>query len=346
MLRIAASTLGRSVVVLLVLCPPLTGARSSLAASIEVRNEAATAAPCAPGDVDCDGIPDDVDNCPVTFNPDQIDSDGDGVGSACDNCASTRNHDQGDIDRDGEGDVCDYNDGLIYTTVPDPLYLWWQGELLFPTYNLYRGDLGVLQRSGFYTQDPSTIPFAARFCSLAQSSPFSDPVLPKPGEAVYYLVSGNNATESSLGIDSQGRERPNDNPCPHPACDRGFVPLFHTDNSQFTFPRTGLIDNEFDWCLFRGATYPCDTLGVDFSREVVLFAASGFGSNGCVDSRITCIRSGTTAGAIEVLETLIRPGLLCGCPDNVVYPLDIVKLPRPASPATFFQDFYTLNCPR
>lgn len=35
-------------------------------------------------DFDFDGVPDDLDNCPFSFNPDQIDSDFDGLGDACD----------------------------------------------------------------------------------------------------------------------------------------------------------------------------------------------------------------------------------------------------------------------
>lgn len=36
-----------------------------------------------PVDTDSDGIPDAIDNCPTTYNPDQADSNGDGVGDAC-----------------------------------------------------------------------------------------------------------------------------------------------------------------------------------------------------------------------------------------------------------------------
>jgi len=58
-------------------------------------------------DTDQDGIPDDQDNCPYIFNPDQSDVDLDGVGDVCDNCPNTANPDQADIDLDGVGNVCD-----------------------------------------------------------------------------------------------------------------------------------------------------------------------------------------------------------------------------------------------
>jgi gliding motility-associated-like protein len=52
-------------------------------------------------DVDMDGIPDNCDD--VIF----LDSDGDGVEDQYDNCPDTYNPDQSDIDFDGIGDVCD-----------------------------------------------------------------------------------------------------------------------------------------------------------------------------------------------------------------------------------------------
>jgi len=58
-------------------------------------------------DSDGDGIPDLIDNCPTTFNPDQADVDSDKVGTACDNCPMHYNPDQSDLDGDGAGDACD-----------------------------------------------------------------------------------------------------------------------------------------------------------------------------------------------------------------------------------------------
>ena len=58
-------------------------------------------------DFDGDGISNLSDNCPCTYNPDQLDTDGDGVGDVCDNCPTNYNPKQYDMDGDGVGDECD-----------------------------------------------------------------------------------------------------------------------------------------------------------------------------------------------------------------------------------------------
>ena len=63
--------------------------------------------PCAlTGDRDMDGLCDDIDPCPDTFNPNPVDLDGDNVYDACDN-SPLFNPDQEDVDGDGIGDVSD-----------------------------------------------------------------------------------------------------------------------------------------------------------------------------------------------------------------------------------------------
>jgi len=75
------------------------------------------------GDLDTDGVADDIDNCPDLYNPDQDDTNNDGEGDQCDddidgdgkynhndNCIYVINADQADFDEDGEGDSCDTDD--------------------------------------------------------------------------------------------------------------------------------------------------------------------------------------------------------------------------------------------
>lgn len=59
-----------------------------------------------------DGFPDDCDNCPDDYNPEQEDSDEDRVGDACDNCPEDFNPLQSDGDQDGVGSACDNCPGI------------------------------------------------------------------------------------------------------------------------------------------------------------------------------------------------------------------------------------------
>ena len=70
--------------------------------------------PLDPNDVDADGIPNEVDLCPESHDPDQHDEDGDAVGDACDLCPSIVDPAQSDAGEvgalgfgDGVGDACD-----------------------------------------------------------------------------------------------------------------------------------------------------------------------------------------------------------------------------------------------
>lgn len=58
-------------------------------------------------DTDLDGIVDESDNCPLTYNPNQENVDTDDIGDVCDNCPDDSNADQADSDGDQFGDVCD-----------------------------------------------------------------------------------------------------------------------------------------------------------------------------------------------------------------------------------------------
>lgn len=70
------------------------------------------APPDAPGDIDHDGVPDDVDNCPTIANPLQRDFDNDGHGDECDHCPHIASTLDPDSDGDGVGDDCDPQPGV------------------------------------------------------------------------------------------------------------------------------------------------------------------------------------------------------------------------------------------
>jgi hypothetical protein len=160
----------------------------------------------------CNGIDDDCDAL-VDDDGDEIDADVDGVSGACDNCPGEFNPGQEDGDGDGQGDLCDLDDGLILVRWLSSTTLAWQAEEGFTAANLYCGDLEVLKAAGIYTQDPALVPLASRTCGLI-SEEVAESDTPGPDQVMFFLVTGVSAAgESTLGADSSGRVRPNDNPC-------------------------------------------------------------------------------------------------------------------------------------
>ena len=168
-----------------------------------------------PGGVEvCNQLDDDCDQI-VDEGPTGIDTDNDGVHNICDNCLTTVNPDQADTDHDGQGDACDLNDHLVFVDVSTPSTVRYDLEQGFVSFNIYRGDVAVLRATGVYTQNPATVPGAARFCSRYGGT-LLDSVLPAAGKIFFYLPTGEDASgnECSLGSNCMGETRLNTNPCP------------------------------------------------------------------------------------------------------------------------------------
>ncbi len=69
-------------------------------------------------DQDKDGIPDQKDNCPQTYNPKQEDRDNDGIGDACDRTPSSYDPTEPSTDEEDELDIEDCEEEECYR-IPD-----------------------------------------------------------------------------------------------------------------------------------------------------------------------------------------------------------------------------------
>jgi hypothetical protein len=159
-------------------------------------------------DDDDDGYGDALASLPVAAGSDCDDDDADIHPTAPETCG-----DAVDSDCDGEDPACPLL--TIQVSLTDATTLTWS----VPTESIglstvYRGDMEVLRNTGIYTQEPGSVPGAARFCDVSGGS-LLDPFLPAPGKVLFYLVTTQTGSgESSLGPDSSGLVRANTHPCP------------------------------------------------------------------------------------------------------------------------------------
>ncbi|HET6277946.1 MAG TPA: BsuPI-related putative proteinase inhibitor [Candidatus Polarisedimenticolia bacterium] len=172
------------------------GTSSITCPTLQARDLAGADATCPPFCADCNsnGIPDE---CDIVWRT-SFDCNLDVVPDECQIFA------------------CEIDDGVHLIELPQQDRVAWFPERGFNTFNVYRGDLDLLKQTGMYTQDPATVFLAARDCHLPAAS-LNDGIVPGIGQAVYYLLTGNDGLlEGPLGYDGGGAMRSNDNPCPPP----------------------------------------------------------------------------------------------------------------------------------
>ncbi len=165
-------------------------------------------------DLDGDGLPNCVDNCPATANLDQADLDLDGSGDLCDPCPLDPAN-----DADGDGVCADRDcapDAYASSVLPgdasalrigaDRSTVAWDAAEQGHVYHLYRSDT------------PPESGFSNAFSCLAAaltSRVASDPSLPVPGELFAYLVAAENGCGTGgLGAGSGGPRGAPASPCP------------------------------------------------------------------------------------------------------------------------------------
>jgi subtilase family serine protease len=130
-----------------------------------------------PPDTDMDGLGDDIDNCPNTYNPNQEDANGDGVGDACQTCGNNPVHMTVDHCAPAVFDFAgtyNYPAGWEYEmvsgqgTVGPTSGIW--------TYNPNQADVGIVQDIEIIGCEPGSSPPNCRICSFDLSATNNRPV--------------------------------------------------------------------------------------------------------------------------------------------------------------------------
>jgi hypothetical protein len=127
----------------------------------------------------------------------------------------------------------------------------------------------------------------------------------------------------------------------------GFVDAFHEPVQGPYFPESRVIVDQEEWCQLWSIMRPteaCDTALVHFDREAAVVVALGARSTGGYDVNITCIQSDEESDAIHVIAVETVPGERCWTTQAFTFPIDVVKIDRPAGPATFEKSTLIYDC--
>ncbi len=163
-------------------------------------------------DADNDGVADCFDNCPYTYNPDQLDEDGNGVGDVCNS----------DADADGLPDVAEMGPGgddPYYSgdddTVPDRLQPHVKSQYTYDS--AYYVTFAAPQGTGL-TVEPIAPPTESQLCQTAQY-PFgffritltglpAFPIDPEPITVVMYTHADTSSINQYLKYNPGNSEQP------------------------------------------------------------------------------------------------------------------------------------------
>ena len=244
-----------------------------------------------------DGIPEDEDNCPDDYNPEQTDSDGDCIGDLCDEFPEIYDPTQLDSDSDGVSDVCDAdddNDSVLDANDNCPLVA------------------NTSQEDG----DTDSIGDACDNC-LEVPNPDQEDTYPPPSgngigdacdcECDFDCNGGVDATDVTLFLNDFGRRIFN-NPCTNASpcngdancngnVDAFDVTMFLQDfgRSYFNNPCPACVVE--DWCNYQ-STYLIDDIAGDGGKNFPMpqSITVNIGSIACVDLYLTNVDVPQNAG--------------------------------------------------
>jgi hypothetical protein len=135
------------------------------------------------------------------------------------------------------------------------------------------------------------------------------------------------------------------------SCNVEFEVLLERQSSGLAVETGAVIENRAEWChhweLVHAGVFPappCDVTLVDFDEEIVILVALGSRPDGCHTVDVTCVHRSAGSGELSVVVTETAPGPRCTCTQQVVQPVEAVKIDRPAGAARFRRNLTVTSC--